>query len=135
MSKKGKFLGGALLGLGLGFLFAPKSGKETRKDLMDEVSNLWDKVRELDADEVKEKIETKLKTIEKEIKSLDKEKVLGIAKDKCNDLKDKVDDLIETAKETGKPIVENAAKTVKQKLANVTKEVLKKLEDEDNSKA
>ena len=32
MSKK-KFLLGAGLGLGLGLLFAPKSGKETRKEL------------------------------------------------------------------------------------------------------
>ena len=36
MSKKGgfgKFLGGIALGAGLGILFAPKSGEETRKDL------------------------------------------------------------------------------------------------------
>ena len=35
MEKKsgfGKFLAGAAIGAGLGVLFAPKSGKETRKD-------------------------------------------------------------------------------------------------------
>ena len=59
MSKKGKtfsFLGGALVGLGLGFLFAPKSGSETRKELANQISNLWDKVRKLDANEIKENI-------------------------------------------------------------------------------
>ena len=34
MSKKGKFLLGAGLGIGLGMLLAPKSGKENRKDLI-----------------------------------------------------------------------------------------------------
>ena len=29
----GKFLAGAALGAGLGILFAPKSGKDTRKEL------------------------------------------------------------------------------------------------------
>ena len=55
MSKKGKlgFLGGALVGVGLGVLFAPKSGEETRKELKVQLSNLWDKVRSMDADEIK----------------------------------------------------------------------------------
>ena len=60
MSKKGKtfsFLGGALVGLGLGFLFAPKSGSETRKELANQISNLWDKVRKLDANEIKENMD------------------------------------------------------------------------------
>ena len=78
MSKKGKtfsFLGGALVGLGLGFLFAPKSGSETRKELANQISNLWDKVRKLDANEIKENISNKLNEIEAELRSLDKEKV------------------------------------------------------------
>ena len=46
MSKgRGKFLGGALLGVGLGFLFAPKSGEETRKKLGKEISDLWEKLK------------------------------------------------------------------------------------------
>ena len=64
MSKKGKvggFLGGALVGLGLGFLFAPKTGEETRKMLADKTAELWDKVRSMDADEIKDKLENKLK--------------------------------------------------------------------------
>ena len=74
MSKKGKvggFLGGALVGLGLGFLFAPKSGEETRKELGNKLSDLWDKVRGMDADEIKDKLEKKLKEIEKDLKELE----------------------------------------------------------------
>ncbi len=130
MSKKSKmgFLGGALVGLGLGFLFAPKSGEETRKALANKVSNLWDKVRGLDADEIKDKLESKLKEIEKDIKDLDKEKVLSIAKEKSEALKNKIEELIELAKETGKPVIEDAANSVKKELAFVTKEILNKLE-------
>ena len=72
MSKKSKlgFLGGALVGLGLGFLFAPKSGEETRKELGNKISELWDKVRGMDANEIKDKLEKKLKEIEKDLKEL-----------------------------------------------------------------
>ena len=133
MSKKGKlgsFLGGALVGAGLGILFAPKSGSETRKALAEEISVLWDKIRGMDAYEIKNKLEAKLKEIEDGIKSLDKEKVLSIAKEKCEDLKQKVDELITMAKDASKPVIENAALSVKRKLASVTKDVLKKLEEE-----
>ena len=50
MSKKGKFLLGAGLGLGLGFLLAPKSGKETREDLAKSINNLIEKAKEIDVE-------------------------------------------------------------------------------------
>ncbi len=128
MSKKGKFLAGALLGAGLGVLFAPKSGEETRKELGKQLSNLWDKVRGMDADEIKDKLESKLREVEAGIKDLDKEKVLSVAKEKANLLKDKADDLVQMAKDAGKPVIEDAAKSVKKNLANVTRDVLNKLE-------
>lgn len=130
MSKKGKlgFLGGALVGLGLGFLFAPKSGEETRKELASQISNLWDKVRGMDANEIKTKLENKLKEIEAGLKDLDKEKVLSIAKEKASALKDKTEELVKMAKDAGKPVIEDTALSIKKGLANVTREVLNKLE-------
>ena len=130
MSKKGKvgFLGGALVGLGLGFLFAPKKGEETRKELAEQISNLWDKVRSMDTDEIKAKFESKIKEIETGLKDLDKENVLSIAKEKAGDLKSKTEELVKMAKEAGKPVVENAAVSIKKGLANVTRDVLNKLE-------
>ena len=75
MNKKGKFILGAGLGLGLGMLLAPKSGKETRKDLMAKCNELLNKVKNLDADEVKENITEKVTELQNEIRALDKEKV------------------------------------------------------------
>lgn len=124
------FLTGALVGVGLGFLFAPKSGSETRKELGNKISDLWDKVRSLDADEIKEELETKLKDLETGIKELDKEKVLAYAKKKSEDLKKKASELYDKAKEAGKPVIENAVSAVKEELIKVTKEVLTRLESE-----
>lgn len=130
-SKTASFLGGALVGIGLGFLFAPKSGSETRKELGEKISLLWDNIRGMDANEIKEKLEAKLAEIEKDIKELDKEKVIKIAKEKATILKNKIEELVEMAKDAGKPVVEEAAKNVKKELAKATKEVLKKLETEE----
>ena len=116
MSKKSKagFLGGVLLGAGLGVLFAPKSGEETRKELASSLSNLWDKVRGMDANEIKDKLENKLKEVETGIKELDKEKVLSVAKEKAGVLKDKCEELVQMAKDAGTPVVESAALKLKK---------------------
>lgn len=128
--KKGlTFLTGALIGVGLGILFAPKEGSETRKELQKKLSDLWDKIRVMDANEIKESLESKLEDIEKGIKELDKEKIMEIAKEKSEALKKKVEELIIKAKEAGKPVLEKTASQVKEQLIQVTKEVLKRLEN------
>ena len=48
----GKFIAGAAIGVGVGVLLAPKSGKETRKDLKDKFDELVEKVKEINVDEV-----------------------------------------------------------------------------------
>ena len=57
----GKFLAGAAVGAGLGILFAPKSGKETRQDLKKLFDDFMKKVKEIDVQEVKEQLENNKK--------------------------------------------------------------------------
>lgn len=133
MSKKGlgKFILGAGIGAGLGILFAPKKGSETRKELKKKMDELIDKARNIDAEEVKENIEAKIVQIKEELSDLDKEKVLKIAKKKAKQIQDMAEELVEYAVEKGTPVLESTADTVRQKAIQVTKEVLNKLEKEE----
>lgn len=127
----GKFVLGALVGAGLGVLFAPKAGSETRKELKEKMTELLNKAKEIDMDEVKESITLKIEEIKEELSDLDGEKVLKIAKKKGNDIKNKCEELVELAKEKGTPILENAANEVREKTIEAVKEILEKLEEAD----
>ena len=135
MSKKksgfGKFLLGGAIGAGLGMLFAPKAGSETRKDLKVKLDELLQKVKEIDIDEVKEEFELKIYEIKNELSELDKEKVLKIAKKKSKEIEKKIEELVDYAVEKGTPVLETAANSVREKAIDLTKEVLAKLEKEE----
>lgn len=134
MSKKsgaGKFLAGLAIGAGLGVLFAPKKGSETRKDLKNKIDELIEKARQIDKEEVKKSIENKIEEIKAELSDLDKEKALKLAKKKAAEIKEKASDLVEYAVEKGTPVLEKAAEAVKEQAIKVTKEILNKLEKED----
>jgi len=137
MSKKksgiGKFMLGAALGAGLGVLFAPKKGSETRKDLKVKIDELVKKAKEIDLKEVGETFQLKIEELRSEIEDLDKEKVLKIAKEKGKQLKIKAEELYSLALEKGTPVIEKAANEVKQKTIEVVEEVLKKLKAEENT--
>ena len=133
MSKKGlrKFILGAGIGAGLGILFAPKKGSDTRKELKKKMDELLEKARNVDKNEVKENIEAKIEQIKAELSDLDKEKVLKIAKKKAKDIQDMATELVEYAVEKGTPVLEKTADSLRQKAIQVTKEVLNKLEKEE----
>ncbi len=126
--KVGTLIGGLAVGAGLGVLFAPKKGSDTRKDLKSKIDELVEKAKNTDLDDVKEYVVTKTEEIENALKDLDKEKVLDIAKSKAKDIEKSVKDLANYAKKKGTPVLEEAAESLRQKAVEVTKGVLEKLE-------
>lgn len=124
----GKFVAGALVGAGLGVLFAPKSGSETRKELKIKLNELMRKVKNIDLEDVKVEVENKIDDIKAALTDLDGEKVLDIAKKKAKDIKKMVDDLVDIAIKKGTPVIKKTADDVRVKTIKVLEETIKKLE-------
>ena len=134
MSKKGgvgKFLGGVALGAGLGLLFAPDTGENTRKMLAKKIDDFMKKVKEIDADEVKDELLYKVETLQAELAALDKEKAKDMALKEAQKIKEKAEDIYKYAIEKGTPVVEKAADDVRKQALKVVKEVQKKLENNE----
>ena len=137
MSKKsglGKFLLGAGIGLGLGILFAPKSGKETRADLKKKMDNLIEKAKNIDVEEVKETIERKVNEIKEDLKNLDKETAALKIKEGAKKIKKKGDDLVNYAVKKGTPVIEAAAREVKESTIKTLEAITAKLKEEEPKK-
>lgn len=134
MSKKGNFLLGAGIGLGLGLLFAPQTGEKTRADLKKKTTELINKAKEIDVEEVKNAIIVKTKELEGIIQDLDKETAVSLIKDKAAEAKIKAQELVDLAVKKGTPVVEKAAKDVKAKTAEVLKNTAEKLEEKPKPK-
>ena len=124
----GKFLVGVAIGAGIGILFAPKSGKETREDIKKKCDELIDKAKTLNAEDVKKAITKKANEIKKGLKELDKEKVLKVAKEKAKALCDKAEELYKLAVEKGTPVLEKTAADLKHATAAALKNIATKLE-------
>ncbi len=138
MSKKsgiGKFLLGAGIGLGIGLLFAPKSGKETRADLKKKMDDLIEKAKNIDVEEVKVNIEAKVKEIKEDLKNLDKETVAEKIKDSAKAIKKKADELVQYAVKKGTPVVLAAAKEMRASTIKTLETITSKLKDETPKKS
>lgn len=127
-NKSGKFILGAAVGAVLGVLFAPKTGKETRLMVKEKATDLINKAKELEKEEVREEIEQKVNNIISELKDLDKEKALAIATKQAEELKKQAENLVKYAKEKATPIVEEKAEVLREKAITATEKVLEKLQ-------
>lgn len=133
MSKHGfgKFLVGIGVGAGLGLLFAPKKGEETRKELKAKLDEIIDQTKKIDVVEVKNEFNRKVEEIKMELVDLDKEKALEIAKEKGAALKQKAQELVDLAVEKGTPVLKKTANDVLEKVIKVSKDTQKKLLKEE----
>lgn len=131
MGKKGlgKLLAGVGIGVGLGMLFAPKSGAETRKDIKDQADKLGKKIKDIDLNEVKDDLVREYEKLKKELSNMDAEKAKKLATKKVQELTDKANELVEMAKAKSSPMIEKTAKDVKRKLADLLGDLQEKLED------
>ena len=123
MSKRfgfGGLLLGSAIGAGIALLFTTKKGEELRKDLLDKISELCDKLRDIDSDEVKADVEKKVKKA---------------AAEKGEQLKAKAEELVKYAKEKGEPALIDSSEAILKKVIKVSKDALKRLEEKEKSKA
>lgn len=127
----GKFVLGAAVGAGLGVLFAPKKGEETRKELKAKLDEIVAQAKKIDIQEVKNEFNKKVEEIKMELVDLDKEKALEIAKEKGDALKTKAQELVDLAVEKGTPVLKKTANDILENVIKVSKETQKKLAKED----
>ena len=127
MSKKrgfGKFLGGIAIGAGLGLLFAPDKGENTRKVL---AKKILKKLNDIDMDEVKDELLFRAESLQAELAQLDAEKAKELVLDKAEVIKEKAEELYKYAIEKGTPVVEKAADDVRKQALKIVREAEKKL--------
>lgn len=128
--KKGLgFLVGAGIGAGVTALFTTKKGKEYQKKISELCEDIISKLKNLDADDVKDNIEKKVAEIKADLVDLDKEKAIDIVKEKAKVIQDKVSDLVDYAVEKGTPVIEESVENLRKEAIKVTKQILKKLEN------
>lgn len=133
MSKKNsglkKFMLGAAVGVGLGFLFAPKEGSETRKELKEKLNELVDSAKKLNKEDVVKAVEIKVKDIKQAIDDLDSETVIKSAHQKAKKLKKMVEELAKYAADKSAPALDKTINAIQKKTDKVIDGVLDKLEN------
>ena len=120
------FLAGTAVGAGLGVLFAPKSGKETRKD----IKNLAKKAKNIDLDDVREFVIEKSADIEDKLSKLSKEKVLKEAKSKAKEIEKDIINLYDYVKDISEDVMQDSVIKLKKKAETTIEKVLDKLKED-----
>ncbi len=132
MSKKTNsiltFLTGTALGAGVGVLFAPNKGKETRKKIQGKYKELKEKLQGLNSDNISDFIDEVKVEIENQIKELKKEKVVAVAKGKAREIKRSCDEMIDAASQAGNKVLLQTTKEFKTATVKTLKDIINKIE-------
>ena len=107
--------------------------KEIALSLGINVSELvMNKVKDIDADDVKKYVDKNIKKIKKELDDLSMEKVGKMAKKKAKEIENSMNDLVDYVKEKGTPVLEDAVESLRLKAIEVTNSVINKLEKKED---
>ena len=116
----GALVGGTIIGATAGVLLAPKSGKETRKDIVKKAKKITNKVKTLEIEDIKTYITEKVAEIEKYLKNLEKEKD---AKRKITKIQKEVKKLGDNIKDNAEETYQNMVNGLKEKVDEVSKKI------------
>lgn len=130
-SKFGHFLTGALVGVGLGIIFAPKEGSKTRNELQKSLKQLVDSIKEIDLEETKAHFFDKVSELQKELSSISKEEATDYIKDKISIVKEKCDDLKKEANKEDLPAIEKQIDEIKEKSIYLLKQIMEEIKEEE----
>ena len=130
MSKKRfrNFLCGFVIGTGIGILFAPKSGRETRKELKESLDKLVASIKDLDKEEIKDILILKITDIKTSLEELDKETILENAKDLAKKIKIKLGELKILVVNNTTPYVEACNEKFRESTINLLNKTVARLE-------
>ena len=128
-SKLGALVAGIGIGAAAGLLLAPKSGEETRKDIQKKAKQIGKKVKDIDLNQVKEDLVKEFDKFKNEMKDMDKDKAMKLAKEQGTKLLAKCEDLINMAKEKSAPMIEKTGKHIKKKLSEMLADASEKLSE------
>ena len=129
-SKFGHFLTGALIGVGLGILLAPRAGSETREDLRKSFKNLTDSIKNIDIEATKALFLDKLSEIQANLSTINAEEAVSTIQEKTKMIEKKCDELIKESQKEEIPAVEKAALEMKQKTTALAEEMIETIEKE-----
>ena len=128
-SKLGALVAGIGIGAAAGLLLAPKSGEETRKDIQKKAKQIGKKVKDIDLNQVKEDLVKEFDKFKNEMKDMDKDKAMKLAKEQGTKLLAKCEDLITMAKEKSAHMIEKTGKDIKKKLSEMLADASEKLSE------
>ena len=132
MSKRktglGKLFTGIAIGTGLGVLFAPRKGSETREKIKLTFVNLKNKVSKIEEEDIKYYIEKKLNEIDDDIEVLEGTLEFKKAKKQAKKVIKKINKLIDYTTKKGYDEFEDLITDLKEKASEISEEILTNLE-------